>query len=322
MVDFVVGLAFAALAVRGWMRGLVREFFDLVGLLVGAFAGLRFSEPAGEFVADWSGASPGTARVVGGITVFILVGIAASIAAHYASKVARLPGFGLTNRFGGAVFAAGWGWILATVVFSVLALAPLPPNAQAMLDESTLAGTLADPDQPALVTFRALAGDRSLQAALGLDELLGDENIVLQDEETYPLEPAEPDELSRRPHFERTIEDLVNDVRLDAGEARLTRNAALSDLAAEYANRMAIEGRFGHTDSDGGSIGDRADDAGINYRVIGENLALAATVETAHGGLMASEGHRANILSGHFTDVGVGVVEGPLGLYVVQVFSG
>ena len=30
MIDFVLGLALAAMLVRGWMRGMVREAFDLI----------------------------------------------------------------------------------------------------------------------------------------------------------------------------------------------------------------------------------------------------------------------------------------------------
>jgi len=37
---------------------------------------------------------------------------------------------------------------------------------------------------------------------------------------------------------------------------------------------------------------------------------------------MNSPGHRANIVSPQFTHAGVGVVEGPIGLIVVQVFLG
>jgi len=37
--------------------------------------------------------------------------------------------------------------------------------------------------------------------------------------------------------------------------------------------------------------------------------------------LMASPGHRQNMLDDRFTRVGISAVEGPLGVMVVQVFS-
>ena len=85
---------------------------------------------------------------------------------------------------------------------------------------------------------------------------------------------------------------------------------------------MYVEGFFSHTSPTTGRIGDRMAAAGIPYLVVGENLALAATARTVHEGLMDSPGHRANILGERFTRVGVGVIRGPYGLMVVQVFSG
>ena len=70
------------------------------------------------------------------------------------------------------------------------------------------------------------------------------------------------------------------------------------------------------------TVGNRLVDAGITYRIAGENLALAASPDEVHSGLMDSEGHRANILSPEFRRVGIGVVVGPLGLMAVQVFTG
>jgi uncharacterized protein YkwD len=42
-------------------------------------------------------------------------------------------------------------------------------------------------------------------------------------------------------------------------------------------------------------------------------LAYAASVDLAHNGLMRSPGHRANILSADFGQVGIGVIDG--GIY-------
>lgn len=322
MLDFVIGMAFAALAVRGWLRGLVREFFDLVGLVAGAVVGVRFAAPAGAFVEQWSGVAPGTARVLGGLALFILVGIGATIAAHFAGRAMRLPGFGLTNRVGGAVLATGWGWVLATVLFSVISLAPLPAEWQAVIDDSRVVGALVDPDQPVQAALRRVADDQSLQAALGLDELLGGDHVVLDPDETFDLEPTDPADLERRGDLEPEAVALVNSERIAAGLVPLAANSALSDVAADYAAQMATEGFFGHTDPNGTTAAIRVREAGINYVVVGENLALAATLGTAHDGLMESDGHRANVLNPSFDEVGIGVVEGPIGVIVVQLFIG
>ena len=88
----------------------------------------------------------------------------------------------------------------------------------------------------------------------------------------------------------------------------------------EYAEEMYVGGFFAHDSARTGDVGDRLRTAGIRFGVAGENLALAPNVSAVHSGLMNSPGHRANILHGEFTHVGIGVVEGPIGLMVVQVF--
>ena len=72
-------------------------------------------------------------------------------------------------------------------------------------------------------------------------------------------------------------------------------------------------GYFAHNSPVSGSPSDRLQAAGISFRVAGENLAYAPTVEIAHRGLMNSPGHRANILSPDFTRVGIGVIVAPNG---------
>lgn len=65
------------------------------------------------------------------------------------------------------------------------------------------------------------------------------------------------------------------------------------------------------------------DQFGVSYNTAGENLAGNQTVEAAHTALMNSQGHRENILSGNYTEVGIGVVDGgPYGKMFVQLFKG
>ena len=60
----------------------------------------------------------------------------------------------------------------------------------------------------------------------------------------------------------------------------------------------------------------------IKFSAAGENLALAPNVSLAHQGLMNSPGHRANIMSGDFGKVGIGVVDGGIyGEMFVQEFT-
>ena len=52
-----------------------------------------------------------------------------------------------------------------------------------------------------------------------------------------------------------------------------------------------------------------------------KTLAIASTVRSGHQRLMQSDSHRNTILDNEFRRVGIGVVSGPIGLIIVQVFS-
>jgi uncharacterized protein YkwD len=60
---------------------------------------------------------------------------------------------------------------------------------------------------------------------------------------------------------------------------------------------------------------------GIGYRAAGENIAKAGSVTQAESLFMQSSGHRANILSSTYTQVGIGIYVGRDGMtYESQMF--
>ncbi len=320
MIDFVLGLMFALVALRGWIRGLVRAIMDLVGLIGGIYLGIRFSEPAGEFFASWTGLGAGASRVIGGLFVLFLVGTAAAIVSGLLGKVMKLPGLNLANRIGGAGLSFAWAWLFATIVASVAVLMPSAPEWEAQLESSSMVAALTDEAQPVQVAIRALTDDDTLQSALNFDNLIGLGRTVLDPEDVYELVVTAAEDLGLDTEAQQGMLDLVNLERIGEGLPSLEWHERLSEVAQQYARRMAIEGFFGHTAPEGDSVGDRVEMADIPYRVVGENLAVAVTMEMAHEGLMESEGHRANILNPEFTSMGIGLVETPYGVVIVQLF--
>ncbi len=92
--------------------------------------------------------------------------------------------------------------------------------------------------------------------------------------------------------------------------------------ARNHATDMWEQEYFGHVSPQGQDVGDRLDGEDVDFRLAGENLALAPTLETAHKGLMNSQGHRENILDADYEQMGIGVVDnGVYGKMFVQVFS-
>jgi uncharacterized protein YkwD len=116
---------------------------------------------------------------------------------------------------------------------------------------------------------------------------------------------------------------LLNKDRAANGLAALKANAQLSQLARSYAADMINRGYFSHNNPEGLTPFDRMKQAGISYSYAGENLAINTDVTAAEAAFMNSSGHRANILSPKYTEVGIGVVRNARGqVYVVQEFIG
>ena len=69
MLDFVLGALLVALAVRGWMRGFVRESVSLIVLVVGLFFAFRLSTPGGAVIESLAGTSTDASRLAAGIVI-------------------------------------------------------------------------------------------------------------------------------------------------------------------------------------------------------------------------------------------------------------
>jgi uncharacterized YkwD family protein len=122
---------------------------------------------------------------------------------------------------------------------------------------------------------------------------------------------------------EAKMVNLVNRERQNQGIRPLSVNSTLVQLARQKSQDMIAHNYFGHTSPTYGSPFDMMSKAGVAYKTAGENIAGAATTESAHQSLMNSPGHRANILNPAFTQVGIGIASGSMyGLIFTQMFIG
>lgn len=114
-----------------------------------------------------------------------------------------------------------------------------------------------------------------------------------------------------------TLLGLVNQERARAGLATLESRGAIVTVAAGQSRAMAAQGRIWHNEA----YFKAANRSALGARALGENVAMNSSVEDAHRRLMASPGHRANILNSRFDAVGVAVVADSTGaLFITQNF--
>lgn len=110
--------------------------------------------------------------------------------------------------------------------------------------------------------------------------------------------------------FEQDVIRLTNRERVDRGIHGLKKNENLYRSALAHAVDMSENLFISHTSSDGSKLSNRVDRA--DYRdwvAIGENLAMGhRTPEEVIEGWMESPGHRKNLLSDKFLEIGVAFV--------------
>lgn len=121
--------------------------------------------------------------------------------------------------------------------------------------------------------------------------------------------------------YEQEVVRLVNEIRQKNGLGTLKSNWQLARVARYKSQDMHDKKYFSHTSPTYGSPFDMMKNFGISYRYAGENIAMGYRSPSAVvDGWMNSPGHRANILNGNYTEIGVGYVSD--GSYWTQMFIG
>ena len=121
--------------------------------------------------------------------------------------------------------------------------------------------------------------------------------------------------------FERQVIDLVNAERTGRGLQPLAFNWQVARVAGYKACDMRDNRYFSHVSPTYGSPFQMLRDFGIPFTAAGENIAMGQhSAESVMQAWMNSSGHRANILSESYTQIGVGYCAGTNGPYWVQMF--
>lgn len=116
--------------------------------------------------------------------------------------------------------------------------------------------------------------------------------------------------------FQTEVVRLVNVERAKNGLGALSIDSTLMKTATVKSQDMARNNYFDHTSPTYGSPFDLMKQYGVSYRTAGENIAMGQTSPAqVMNGWMNSPGHRANILNGSYTKIGVGAVQNSNGTY-------
>lgn len=119
--DIVLIVLTLFLGLKGLMRGFIKEFFGLVGIIGGVFFASRISHDIGYLI---NGVIPieneSTKSLIGFILAFIVIWAVAYIAGMIVAKISSMSGLGIFDRILGFIFgAAKIFFIFAIIIYAL-----------------------------------------------------------------------------------------------------------------------------------------------------------------------------------------------------------
>jgi uncharacterized protein YkwD len=315
-VDLTIIVVLLYYLVSGWQTGLIYLGESLVSYLISLWLALRYHGVVGDFIGEKVGVAPVWATVLGYVVVAgISQLILGEVGNFLTSKIPKTAHHSKTNTWLGAIVSLLNGFIVIAFVLIVLLVLPLK-------------GTLK----------KDIRDSRVASALVQLSQRYGGEVANELDDATrkaitfFTIEPASSERVSldvsvteKDISVDAVSEEIllakVNQERSRAGVSNLVPDEDLRYLAREYSRDMFLRKYFSHINPEGENVGDRMKNRGLSYQVVGENLAYAPDVDTAHIGLMNSPGHKRNILDPSFRKIGIGAIDGGIyGKMFTQIF--
>ncbi len=220
-----------------------------------------------------------------------------------------------------------------------------PPRAVAFVAEPLPTATeTSAPSPTATATVEATATSTSTPTYTPVPPVLAPADVPqLEESVPTPIPPARvdapaPTEPPAPPPascpsasltgYAATLFNAINSARAANGMFSLAADGCATYVAQLRSDDMASVGYFSHTSPSGQTAFSLLDVYGVAHGWAGENLARnnypdGETVAVAIRDLMASSGHRANILSGNYTTLGVAFALNGAGMkYFTMVFMG
>ncbi|MDD5415853.1 MAG: CvpA family protein [Candidatus Daviesbacteria bacterium] len=312
-VDLVIIGILLLFALEALGRPLILELLDFASFLLAGILSFSYYNLPAKFFESQFHIPHGLTLVLGFMTVWFLSEIVFYLLVRFI--LPKIPKFRiLRSKVLSAVPAMLRSLIFIALVLVMVATFPIQPAIKKSVLDSKI-------------------GSRILKAAYGLEspvkKVFGG---VANDSLTFlTIEPRtnekvnlgfQTTQVSLDSASEDKMIEMVNKERVSRGIRALVFDVKLRDIARSHSEDMFKRGYFSHYSPEGQTVADRALNAGVDFLVIGENLAYAPSVELAGQGLMNSPGHRANILSADYGRIGIGVMDGGVyGKMFTQVFT-
>lgn len=308
-IDIVILIIIIFYTIEGYSSGFLSAFIDLVAFSVSFLLGISFYLGVSNLIVKFFSIPKGFANAIG----FFLVAVLFEIFFNFVLKslIYQVPFFKSEdgedifkkiNKFLGVIPGFLSGIILSSFILSLIIALPFSIFLKHSVASSKMGSVLVANTQVFAKQWNSVFGGAVNDTLSFLTvEPKGNESVALN----FKTSNVSKDLVSEKAMFED-----VNKERASRGIAALTTSDLLLKIARDHCKDMFVRGYFSHYTLEGLSPFDRMVTADISFNYAGENLALAPSVDLAMKGLMQSPGHKANILSSNFQQVGIGVIDG------------
>ena len=144
-VDVVIVAFVSLFAIRGYLRGLFREVFSLLGLLVGFVVAARYYEPVARFWQDSWQFSPFLLHILSFVSLFFAAYLILNLLGLLLHRSAHFIFLGGLNRVGGVLVGAGKAAVfLGVTLFVVDSQNWVPESIVPRLRQATLVEPLLE----------------------------------------------------------------------------------------------------------------------------------------------------------------------------------
>lgn len=314
-IDLIIVLVLVYFASSAFRYGFLLILADFASFFVSLLLSLRVYQYLSDFFKNNFTLTKSLSDALGFLVAAILIEtVLGQIFYWLISKLPKKLRNSKINKYLGIVPAVGEGVVFTAFILTLIISLPVRPNIKRDITNSKIGSYLVE---------KTSGVERSINKVFGgiIDNSLTYFTVKEGSRESVKLD-SEVGDLTVDEESESQMFTMVNAERTKRGLEALAWAPNVVPVTRAHAKDMWERHYFSHYSPEGKDVGDRLNAAKISYSIAGENLALAPTIQTAHTGLMNSEGHRENILETRFKKVGIGVIDnGFYGKMFVQVFT-
>ena len=306
--------------IYGWRKGFLLQFFYLMTLLIAVALSFRYSYQVGSYISNWFNSNIQLSEIFGGVLIFIIILTISSFFQNFIINNQKQRDVG--NKLLGASFSLLVSNLVLTLIFTITSIFYVPNFVEKTIENSNLISFYTDTNGTPQQALELITGTDLIKVVSRIKDLTGKTSVVVSEQGCIEIPKYSLSNLSNNFQQEEELYGLLIIERREENLIPLELSKNLSEVALNYAYEMYQEGFWCHKNPTNGElVGERLSKIGLPYIQIGENLALSSSVRAGHSSLMNSEAHKNTILDKEFKRVGIGIVSGPLGLIIVQIFS-